>query len=529
MTRLLPLFSGLLPRITIVALIAVGIPPGIEAQGIGNPLVPVGRFRLEINPIFNFADYRFGERLEGGTLVQEEEALGFDFVDAAVGTRMFPTLEALEASLATAIGAPVTPSVIGVAGMVITENTVWVPIRLDVGVLDWLTVGGLVPLSQRGTEVAASFGDAGANMGLTPSGLAGDFLGALQVAQLDLTGRVQALCSAGPTSPECTAASDLVTESQEFQDALRDAYSSHGVFPLDGSQTGVALQSRLAALLAAHQSAGVTSFPTGIPLATATLSQDDYKGLVTTPGYRVGGFPLETWNSPWRLGDVELYANARLLESERSRDGAEPAPRIAYIFGAGALVRLGTGQTDHPDNFFDRGSGDGQTDIEMSVFGSVSGSRWGMRGDVRYGIQTSTLVLRRVAVPDQAFPGASTRDVVRWTPGSYMRIWVAPQFYINDELGLTLDVRRYSKGSDTYEPGPGGGTTGLDPNDLELETAQTALEVGGGVVYTTLRGVRGSPLEAWFIYRRAVSGSGGRTPKISHLEFGLRLFGGLWN
>ena len=110
-----------------------------------------------------------------------------------------------------------------------------------------------------------------------------------------------------------------------------------------------------------------------------------------------------------------------------------------------------------------------------------------------------------------------------------MRIWVAPQFYINDELGLTLDVRRYSKGSDTYEPGPGGGTTGLDPNDLELETAQTALEVGGGVVYTTLRGVRGGPLEAWFIYRRAVSGSGGRTPMISHLEFGLRLFGGLWN
>ena len=528
----LPLISGHLARITVASLVAAGIPSGIEAQGIEaqgtvDPLLPAGRFRLEINALFQFADRRFGERFEGGALVREEELLGFDFSDDEVGTRVFPTLEALEAGLETATGSPVAPLVLGAAEMVMTQDAVWVPIRVDLGVFDWLTVGGLAPLSRRRTELAMSFREDGANVGLTPTELTGTFLGDLRTAESDLTARIQLLCSAGPASPECTTASDLLTESQEFEQAIRGAYSSHGVFPLDGSLTGVALQSRLSTLLAAYQSAGVTSFPTAIPLATAVLSEADYLSLVTTPAYGVGGFPVESWLSRWVFGDVELYANARLLASGRSRDDAESAPRISYLLGVGALVRLGTGQTDHPDNFFDTGSGDGQTDLEASVFGSLSGGRWTVHGDARYGIQHSTLVLRRVASPDRAFPGESTRQIVRWTPGKYWQVRLAPRFRINDELALTLDLRRYSKASDAYEPGPAGSTAGLDPEILELETGRTIFEAGGGVVFSTVQS--GRPMEARFTYRRAVSGSGGRTPKIFHLEFGLRIFGSLWN
>ena len=523
----LPLISGHFARITVASLVAAGIPSGIEAQGIVDPLLAAGRFRLEINALFQFADHRFGERLEGGALVREEELLGFDFSDDAVGTRVFPTLEALEASLATATGGPVAPSVLGAAEMVMTQNAVWVPIRVDLGVSDWLTIGGLAPLSRRRTELAVSYREDGATVGLTPTELAGTFLGDIRNAESDLTARIQLLCSAAPASPECTTASDLLTESQEFEQAIRGAYSSHGVFPLDGSVTGVALQSRLSTLLAAYQSAGVTSFPTDIPLATTLLTETGYLNLVTTPAYGVAGFPVGSWMSRWVVGDVELYANARLLASGRSRDGDGPVPGISYLLGAGALVRIGTGQTDHPDNFFDNGSGDGQTDLEASVFGSVSGSRWAVHGDARYGIQNSTLVLRRVAGPDRAFPGESTRQVVHWTPGRYWQVRVAPRLRINEELALTFDVRRYSKASDAYEPGPAGIPAELDPGSLELETERTLLETGGGLVFSTL--TSGRPLEVRFTYRRAVSGSGGRTPRISHLEFGLRIFGSLWN
>ena len=133
------------------------------------------------------ADTRFGERTEGGTLIDEEEPLGFDFSDAAVGTRLFPGLEALERNLETATGGPVAPLVLGSTRAVVTRDAVWLPIRVDLGVFDWLSVGGMVPFSRRRAEVAWTFRGDGANAGLTPSvsdpSAVGDFLGGLALAE----------------------------------------------------------------------------------------------------------------------------------------------------------------------------------------------------------------------------------------------------------------------------------------------------------------------------------------------------------
>ncbi len=527
--QVLRIILNILTRKTAICLVTLGTPSGIKAQGILNPLVPVGRFRLGIHTLLQVADSRFGERLEGGVLIREEEPLGLDFSDDAIGSRIFPTLEALEENLKTATAGSVDPVVLGMGQMVISQNTLWMPIRADVGILDWLTIGAMVPLSRRSTELAMSYREDGATVGLTPTGQAGNFLSDLLTAESDLTARVQSWCSAGPSSTECTTTSNLLAESREFHQAIREAYSSHGVFPLDGSVTGGALQSRLLMLLAAYQSAGVASFPKDIPLATTALSQNDYKSLVTTPSYGIGGFPIESWWSPWSLGDVELYANARLLGSGLNRHGAETAQKISYLLGAGALVRLGTGETDHPDNFFDTGSGDGQTDVEANIFGNVAASRWSIHGDARYGIQSSTLVVRRVAGPDRAFPGESNRQTVSWTPGKYWQIRAVPLLHISNELAVAFDIRRYSKASDVYEPGPASNSTNVDPDILELETKQATLETGGGIVFSTLRAGHGHLLEARITYRHTVSGNGGRTPKMSHFEFGLRLFGRLWN
>ena len=527
--EVLRIVLSMLTRMATICLVTVGTPSGIKAQGILNPLVPVGRFRLGMHALLQVADSRFGERLEGGVLIREEEPLGLDFSDAAIGSRIFPTLEALEESLQIATAGPVDAVVLGMGQMVITQNSLWVPIRADVGILDWLTIGALVPFSRRSTELAMSFREDGATVGLTPTGQAGNFLSDLLTAESDLTARVQSWCSAGPSSTECITTSNLLTESQEFHRAIRKAYSSHGVFPLDGSVIGTALQSRLSMLLAAYQAAGVASFPADMPFATTALSQNDYKSLVTPPSYGVGGFPIESWWSPWRLGDVELYANARLFGSGLGRRGSKTVPKISYLLGAGALARLGTGRTDHPDNFFDTGSGDGQTDVEVSIFGSVAASRWSIHSDARYGIQNSTLVVRRVAGPDRAFPGESNRQTVSWTPGKYWKVRVAPLLHISNELAVAFDIQRYSKASDMYEPSPANNSTNVDLSILELETKQATLETGGGIVFSTLRAGRGHPLEIRVTYRRVVSGSGGRTPKMSHIEFGLRLLGSLWN
>ena len=118
-------------QLAVLALIIA--PMGLGGQDFSGPLVAAGQLRLEINSLFLFADERFGRRMEGGSFVEEDEPLGFDFADTAVGSRLFPALEDLEADLTTAAGAAITPLVLGRTRAVLTKDAVWLPIRLDVG------------------------------------------------------------------------------------------------------------------------------------------------------------------------------------------------------------------------------------------------------------------------------------------------------------------------------------------------------------------------------------------------------------
>ena len=118
-------------------LVLILAPLGLGGQEFSGPLLPAGQLRVEFSSLFHFADERFGSRLEGGSLIEEDEPLGFDFVDTAVGTRLFPAFEDLEADLTTAAGTAITPLVLGRTRAVLTRDAVWLPIRLDVGVLDW--------------------------------------------------------------------------------------------------------------------------------------------------------------------------------------------------------------------------------------------------------------------------------------------------------------------------------------------------------------------------------------------------------
>ena len=502
------------------------VPLGLAGQDFWEPLLPKGRLRLEINSSFVFADKRFGQRTEGGSLVEKDEPLGFDFADAAVGTRLFPALEVQEAALATAAGVPIAPSVLGETRAVLTKDAVWLPIRMDVGVFDWLTVGGVLPFSRRRAEFATSFLDSGANVGTRPVDYI-DFLGAVATANAGLTAVTTSLCMADPSGPACTQATTLLAEGEGFLQAVGDAYAGHGVFPLTGSATGTALQTRVTALLNAYQSVGVGAFPTAIPLATEVLNETTYLDLVTNPAYGVSGDSLKTWRSPWELGDAELYANARLWGIGQGLGANQRERTLRAVIGAGVLLRLGSGRTDSPRNFIDTGSGHGQNDIEVSVFGKLNvGGRLGVAGDFLYGKQQSVRVLKRISAPDRIFSPASTEKIVRWSPGGYAQLRLSPHVYLTEELAVAFDFRYRRKKSDRYRLDVG--ETGPDPAVLELETKATSLGIGGGIVYSTARSGRGRPVEARFHYHRAVSGGGGALPKASRFEVGLRFYRGLW-
>ena len=92
------------------------------------------------------------------------------------------------------------------------------------------------------------------------------------------------------------------------------------------SDPGTVLQARATALVSAYQAVGVPSFPTAIPLATEVLTEATYLDLVTNPRFGVAGDSLETWRSPWELGDVEVHAYARLWEMGQRTGLDEPEP-----------------------------------------------------------------------------------------------------------------------------------------------------------------------------------------------------------
>jgi hypothetical protein len=300
------------------------------------------------------------------------------------------------------------------------------------------------------------------------------------------------------------------------------------VFPLEGSDTGDALQSRITSLLNAYQAVGVPSFPTAIPLATEVLTEARYLDLVRTPAFGVAGDSLKTWRSPWELGDVEIHVYARLWGIGQETPPNEPQPTVRVAIGAGALFRIGSGRTDSPRNFIDTGSGDGQHDLELSGFGALSvGRRLGIVGDFRYGIQRPVDVLRRITAPDRIFaPLDPAEQVVRWNPGDYIRLRVSPRVYLTEEVALAFDLRYFSKKADRYRSVDA--ASGPDAGLLELETKERLLGIGGGLVFSTVKSGGGRPIEARFFFQQAVSGSGGATPKTWRVEVGLRFYRGLW-
>lgn len=515
-----------------------------QAQEVSGPILPGGTLRLDVKPTFTFWDSRFGERTLNGVLVEEEEPLGFDFSDAAAGTRLFPTLQSLQDALNIALPGGTSPIRFGRTNVLVTQSEVRVPIRLDMGVTDWFSVGVMVPLTKRRSEVAFGVTPDSANIGLSPIGSSPaqvtDFLNRLNNAVAALTQVTNDICQAqGSGSVACLEAQTLLNDGSLFHSAISDAYDVRsGGFPLTGSSLGDALVQRVAALGQAFTDLGVGGFPTAVPLSTLPFTAEAFQELITDARFGVEGDPFELFQSPWEIGDIEVFGHVRLLEGSTAAGRENPASGIHYEVGAGALVRLGTGTPDLDQNFLDLGSGEGHTDLEVQGFaGARFGTRLGAWLDVRYGIQGTTELFRRAETPDRGFAALTTRTPVRWTPGNYLEVRLTPRLHITDVVSLALDFRHFSKARDKYRRLTVADSLNIplggDPALLEFETEQSVQEFGVGLVYSTMAARRAGKtdkaVEFSLLFRAARSGSGGRTPKTSMVQVGFRWFRSFWD
>jgi hypothetical protein len=522
----------------------IASPPGLAAQEIHAPLSPAGRLRLQVAPAFLSWDSRFGERSEDGGLVEEVEPLGLDLTDES-GRRLFPRVADLEASLRALLADPAFEATLGRSRARVTASQVRVPVRLDLGLTEWLTLGVTVPLVRSRTEIAVSFDTLSANLGVNPMmlrpGEVESFTGNLEVSGAAVRARADELCGADPSSVECEQAGALAGEADALLQGFLAGYGASPFFPVGTSAAADLLIARVALYSEGLESLGLAPLTRSPVFAEGPLGQEALDQLLSLPGAGLNSPTLRDRVGLWELGDVEVHAALRLLEG----GGSAPLDSLEgggggfrYLLGAGLLVRLPTGAQDDPDIFLDLPAGDGQTDLEGRLFANVQGGRFGFWGDARYGIQQPVTVTRRIAPPDIVLVPAVNRATVEWTPGSYLQLELVPRFHFTDELAFTLGYRFFGKGEDEYVrvgPVPDGEDSPpfySDASLLALETEESVHELGGGLVFSTVdawrQGRTGFPFDVWFGWRAAVAGAGGRTPKTSRATVGLRLYRGLW-
>ena len=493
-------------------------------------LSPAGRLSIEVLPSFQMWDHRFGVHDEGGRSVTGSEPLGFDLEHEPI----LPIRD-LEQSLRAALADPSLALVLGSARALVSRERTRVSFDLALGVFDWLTIGADVPLVKARTEIAFDFRTLqGANLGTNPR-LLGDgrvttFLGALDASRSALQAHVSQQC---PGGTECGELTDLLDRYATFAGGLATAYADSPVFLTGGSAGGIALEQRLASFRTeVDQRAPGVAMPGAAPLANAPLNRSSLTQLLTNPA---AGFllinPLNTSAGLWRLGDIGVSASFRLLESTPRDSAGAPAP-FQYQVGGRALVRLPTGLVDNPDVPLDLGTGDGQMDLEVSGFMDLRWKRTGLRGEARYGVQRPTDLVRRVAPPEVIMAPFATRTLVRWTPGDYTEIELAPRWHMTDEFAVGALYRRASREQDSYRLLTPAASPSASASDLERETKETLHELGLGLAFSTLgtwrEGRTPLPFEARMAIRGAVSGGGGAVPDGIRMEASVRVFWRLW-
>ncbi len=510
--------------------LALGLPAG--AQTMVSPLVPRGHVRLDAVPSFTSWHSRFG--LVSGADVVEE--LGSDLTDPT-GKTLFPGLTTLEESLRELSGIPGYQATLGSTSADVAHDVTRWDLGVRVGVLGWLTVGAVVPYVKTNTALDVSFRpDSAGALGLNPAAegeqAVTTLLDRLSATADAAAAHAASVCAVDP-GPACDQAQALSARTTGFLDLTRTAYGASVFFPVGGSPMGVGLQGALAALNADLAAAGLSGV--GVPMVFAQSILDE-QGFLELPARFGSGYQAnELRGIPglWTLGDVELSADVRLLDTTPSESAGGSG--FGVTLSGGATVRLPTGTVDDPSVFLDIGSGDGQMDIEGRGDAALRLGRWlGLSLGARYGTQRARTLVRRVAPHEQVLVPITRAHSVRWTPGAYLFLEASPRLRLTEDLALAVDFRRLHKSADTYEVfRPEGDTLPeIDTSELEAETEATVQEIAVGLRYSTVLswalGRTRTPVEVGARWSSAVSGSGGSAPKTTRLELAVSLYRRLW-
>ena len=418
--------------------------------------------------------------------------LGAGLTGDTVGGRFIPAVARLEQNVRVASGLAGFVASMGQGLLSVHQERREYPIKAEVGITNRLSVSLMVPIVRVATRTSFQLSSKGANLGLNPRLLSGTTADSQFLAQFDTA---LAQCDLNPT---CATRSTL-GQWRTIRDALR-ALAAAPFMPLDSSAAGKGIDSTVARIQRSLDSMGVTSFGLAFTFPSESLTVTHVEAAIldnTGIGFGYVGLPFR---SSWRygLGDVEVAAKYRF------------AAGAHYTAAAQALVRLPTGARDSADDLLRQSIGDHQTDLEGRLTQELlAGPLW-LNVAVRAGMQRPGTRIRRVAPFDAFLVPATATANLRWDPGDYVGIDVAPLVKLSPEFAAGFTAGYFSKKRDHYAYQSAQDSVALATRTgfptaasvLDAGTSQRWLRLGFAVTY------HAPTVEGGFSMEQTVSGAG---------------------
>ena len=402
------------------------------------------------------------------------------------------------------------------------------PIGLEYGITDRLSLGITVPIVRVQVRAGYTLHPPGANVGFGPrtstdSALYAAFFTHFAAAMTQLSESINAGAYGCPGSPACSRAQAILLQGQAVSQTLNHAVfgatdSAARYLPVSSSDAGRAITTLVTGLQRAlADTFHVSSFNKDTLLlpATGIVDPGDITALYQA---RADSFGLAPYaDTPRRLrfftGDVEVQAKMRVLTT---RDAA-----LAAAF----VVRLPTGHQESPDDPFDISTGDHQTDLEGRLTGEVTLlHRIWLNAAVRAARQLPGPRDRRVGPADDPFLPPTTLAHLRWDPGDFVALDVAPMYRFSPRFAVGLTASYYAQGEDHYgffspQDSTAFATQIGGPANVSVLDAGTAIRqtrLGFALTYA------GPRLEGGLSVQQTVSGAGGLVPVATVFRIVMR-------
>ena len=505
-------------------------PVGAVCQFQDADLPDAGVLRIELGGRFNNWSDRFALDSPDPTIADgDREPLHFDF-DGGIANRLFPGptpfIDDLN-SLSSALGfTPVTEEEFSLGSLdfdTITRQRQVLELAFEYGIFRRLSLGLRLPIVSTEAEPVFSFDPTGSTVLLASSAFqdGGSFFTDFGTQLTALQGLID-----GGTLDNAAlqTAVALQGDAQAFLDALQGRSASGGFIPAAGSRVGMETVARFVQLAAGFESFTLALPEFGLP---AIPDSAGFPGLFTDPP--VSAAPFGLTDQPFTIGEIELGLRFGVF------DGFDLSGRIRHRTTVGVKARIGLSSAgappfEDPSDFLDVPIGDGQTDVEVSVFEDVMfGDRFMLSASGRFGLQLADILALRIRPPEQPFALPETEISLERDLGDYVQLRLAPRFWLTQGFAIGAEYGLWSKATDRYDfafQDDTGGPGVIDPALLELETRQTRHRVGFSLFYDIGRAatrdeLQGAPREArsgWrlgFTAQRAIAGSGGQTPASS--------------